>query len=223
MNSWTYVFHGSLQLVAWVYILPTSVWIIKQKRWVDIHRIANITALSIVILGVVPMIYSNMTIENIYSYTPNSSSSLSSTSLLFSSSSPSSSNRIFLSHKIMGWLLVVVLCINIFIGVFRPALNHPSRWIWRMFHQVFGTLSLLLTPFQIISGIFSDGIGAESIMFLFAIVIPLIIILYVVTYYYCFRVAKSNENILTSSQMKVDEGTWLRRVAVQEAVGETLL
>lgn len=232
MISGAVVAHAGFQLVAWLYILPVSIFIARNKYteqpsdsevdrkeselvssvdrdssqqqvliddieatrkgqaqgeqdeeevwWLRFHKKMNALAMYAIIIAILIIVIDHRAMAS-----SNDGDDGHSHRRLSSKKSTS------LPHIETGWTLFSLVCVQAFVGIKRPAKDRmPQRSEWKMIHQSLGYFILpLFVVWQITTGLMKSN--TDTIILVVSIFVPILIVLYLATYYYLLKFIKA--------------------------------
>ena len=218
--------HAGFQLLAWLYILPVSIYIAKNKfeqlsdshdetrevermdssgrhegqeqilvddiettskgqeqgehekedaLWLRWHKKLNVVAMYSIVIAILIILFDHRAVgaskEEHDDHDDHSHRRL---SLTRSTSLP---------HVETGWTLFSVVCVQVFLGIKRPEINRmPERSRWKKIHKSLGYFVLpFFVVWQIITGLMKSS--TDTIIVIVSIFVPVLILLYLVSYY----------------------------------------
>lgn len=156
-------------MLVWLYMIPTSVFIIQQKfqNYFTYHQRINLTAAIGVLVAILFVAVGNGDDDR------------------RRLDGDDDGSGPVANHPNTGWTVFAMMYFQIFIGLFRPHKGEtPQRRVWFILHKFLGYCTPLFAIYQVITGWLAAG---DSMALVLEVFIPIIFILHVLTYYFYFR------------------------------------
>ena len=166
------VFHGGFQMVVWLYMIPTSVYIIQGKlqNYLTYHQRLNIAAALTVLVAILFVAVGEGDDDR----------------RRLDEDEDGDGDGIDIQHNTTGWVLFAMLYLQLFVGLLRPSKESQRRTAWISVHKILGFVIPLFGFCQIVTGCMWAG---DSLGVVLGVFIPLVLLLHGLTYVYYFKAA----------------------------------
>ena len=175
------VLHGGLQMLVWLYMIPTSVYIIQQKfeNYFTYHQRINLLAALAVLVSILLVAVGSGNDDD--------------------GGGDDGGNGAVANHPNTGWTVFTMMYFQMFIGLFRPHKGDtPQRRVWFILHRMLGYSTPLFAVYQVVTGWLLAG---DSMAVVLEVFIPIVFFLHAVTYFFFFKNATKDALLKDGSTM----------------------